>query len=62
MDVNQSAALEGDALYQMLKAYFAGEEYRAHIHPHLNYLHTDNIDEIWDSLVPFSDLDQYRQA
>lgn len=59
MDVNQSAALEGDALYQMLKAYFAGEEYRAYIHPYLNYLHTDNIDEIWDSLVPFSDLDQY---
>ena len=58
-DVNQSALLEGDALYQMLKAYFAGEPYRQYIHPYLTALDTENINEIWDSLVPFTDVEAY---
>ena len=35
MDVNQTAALEGDVVYQQVKAYFAGESYRKYIHPYL---------------------------
>lgn len=58
-DVNQSAMLEGDALYQMLKAYFNGEEYRQYIHPYLMALDTDNIEEVYDTLVPFTDVDAY---
>ena len=58
-DVNQSAALEGDAAYQQIKAYFLGEDYRKYIHPYLTPYDTDNINEIWDSLVPFSDVDAY---
>jgi ABC-type sugar transport system substrate-binding protein len=58
-DVNQSAALEGDAVYQQIKAYFNGEDYRKYIHPYLTPYNTDNITEVWDSLVPFSDVDAY---
>ena len=61
-DVNQSALLEGDALYQVLKAYFAGEEIRGghpYFRPYLNMLDTANIDEVWDSLVPFTDVEAY---
>lgn len=58
-DVNQSALLEGDAIYQILKAYFAGEPYRQYIHPYLMALDTDNITEIYDSLVPFTDVEAY---
>ena len=61
-DVNQSAMLEGDAIYQVLKAYFAGEEIRGgkpYFQPYLMALDTDNINEIYDSLVPFTDVDAY---
>ncbi len=58
-DVNQSALLEGEALYQILKAYFAGEPYRKYIHPYLNFYNTANINEIYDSLVPFTDVETY---
>lgn len=57
MDVNQTAALEGDALYQQLKAYFNGEEYRKYIHPYLTPFNIDNIDQV--ALVPFSDVNEY---
>ncbi len=60
-DVNQSALLEGEALYQILKAYFAGEPYRKYIHPYLNFYNTANINEIWDSLVPFTDVAAYLE-
>jgi len=59
MDVNQSALLEGEALYQILKAHFAGEEHRKYIHPYFNYYHTGNIEEIWDTLIPFTDVEAY---
>lgn len=58
-DVNQSALLEGDALYQILKAHFNGEEYRKFINPYLLTLDTDNIEEVYDSLVPFTDVEAY---
>ncbi len=57
MDVNQSAALEGDTVYQQIKAFFKGEEYRKYVHP---YLTPYNIDDIGTkSLVPFSDVNEY---
>ena len=58
-DVNQSALLEGDALYQVLKAYFAGETYRKYFHPVLNFYNSANINEVYDSLVPFTDVAAY---
>jgi ABC-type sugar transport system substrate-binding protein len=61
-DVNQSAALEGDAVYQQIKAYFNGEDYRKYIHPYLTPYNTDNINELWDSLVPFSDVTAYMEG
>ena len=57
MDVNQSAALEGDTVYQQIKAYFTGQTYRKYVHP---YLTPYNIDDIaTKSLVPFSDVNEY---
>jgi len=57
MDVNQTAALEGDTLYQQVKAYFKGEQYRKYIHPYLTPYNIDNINDV--ALVPFSDVDAY---
>ena len=62
MDVNQTAALEGDALYQQVKAYFKGETYRKYIHPYLTPYNIDNIDEVLPHLVPFSDVDAYMEG
>lgn len=56
-DVNQAASLEGDTLYQQIKAYFKGEEYRKYVHPYLTPYNIDNINEV--SLVPFSDVEAY---
>ena len=56
-DVNQAASLEGDTLYQQIKAYFKGEEYRKYVHPYLTPYNIDNINDV--SLVPFSDVDAY---
>jgi len=60
MDVNQTAALEGEALYQQVKAYFKGEEYRKYIHPYLTPYNIDNINDV--ALVPFSDVDKYMEG
>ena len=63
-DVNQSALLEGEAIYQVLKAYFNGEEIRGgkpYFHPYLTKLNTENIDEIWDALCPFTDVNAYLE-
>lgn len=51
MDVNQTPALEGDALYQMLKAYFDGEDYRQYIAPYLTPYNSSNVTEL--TLVPY---------
>jgi ABC-type sugar transport system substrate-binding protein len=59
MDVNQSAALEGDTVYQQIKAFFNGEEYRKYVHP---YLTPYNVDDIGTkTLVPFSDTAEYMK-
>jgi len=57
MDVNQTAALEGDVVYQQVKAYFAGETYRKYIHPYLTPFNTEDIAS--KSLIPFSDVTEY---
>jgi ABC-type sugar transport system substrate-binding protein len=57
MDVNQTAALEGDVVYQQVKAYFAGKEYRKYIHPYLTPFTTEDIAS--KALIPFSDVAEY---
>jgi ABC-type sugar transport system substrate-binding protein len=57
MDVNQTAALEGDVIYQQVKAYFAGETYRKYIHPYLTPFNTEDIAS--KQLLPFSDVAEY---
>ncbi len=59
LDVNHSAALEGDFLYQQLKSYFAGEDYRKFVFTNFTVYTDENINEIGNSLVPFSDIDAY---
>jgi ABC-type sugar transport system substrate-binding protein len=60
MDVNQTAALEGETEYQQIKAYFKGEEYRKYVHPYLTPYNIDNINDV--ALVPFSDVDKYMEG
>ncbi len=61
LDVNHSAALEGDFLYQQIKAYFAGEPYRKYVHTNFTVYTDENINEIENSLVPFSDVNKYME-
>jgi len=60
MDVNQTAALEGDTLYQQVKAFFKGEEYRKYIHPYLTPYNIDDVNNV--ALVPFSDVNAYMDG
>ncbi len=62
IDVNQAASLEGDALYQQIKAYFNGEDYRKYIHPYLLPYSKDNIKEVESTLIPFSDIEAYMEG
>jgi ABC-type sugar transport system substrate-binding protein len=57
MDVNQTAALEGDVVYQQVKAYFAGAEYRKYIHPYLTPFKNEDVAS--KQLIPFSDVKEY---
>jgi len=59
MDVNQPGAMEGAMLYQMLKAYFAGETFRNHLHPYMTAYNVDNINDLLPSLVPCTDIDDF---
>ena len=56
-DVNQAASLEGETVYQQVKSYFKGEEFRKYVHPYLTPYNVDNINEV--ALVPFSDVAAY---
>jgi ABC-type sugar transport system substrate-binding protein len=58
-DVNQSAALEGDVIYQQIKGYFTKTTYRKYVHPYLNEYDTSNIATLEASLVPFTDTKAY---
>ena len=62
MDVNQPGAMEGAMLYQMLKAYFAGETFRNHLHPYMTSYNIDNIAELLPSLVPATDIDKFLEG
>jgi ABC-type sugar transport system substrate-binding protein len=59
MDVNQPANMEGALLYQMVKAYFAGEDYRKHVHPYLTPYNQEDIADIESSLVPCDNADDF---
>jgi ABC-type sugar transport system substrate-binding protein len=59
MDVNQPSTLEGGVLYQQLKAYFAGEDYRKYIHRYLEAYNLDDINEKEPSLVPNTNTDNF---
>lgn len=61
-DVNLSAALEGDVLYQQIKAYFTGEKYRKYIHPYLTEFDASNIDQVTGMLIPSTDGKTYIAA
>ena len=61
-DVNQSAALEGDVIYQQIKAYFTGQTYRKYIHPYLTEYDKSNITTLVNSLVPFTDTAAYMKG
>jgi ABC-type sugar transport system substrate-binding protein len=59
MDVNQSPALEGAILYQQIKAYFNGEEYRRHLTPYITPYNKNNIAEVEATLVPVTDVSNF---
>jgi ABC-type sugar transport system substrate-binding protein len=62
MDVNQPANMEGCLLYQMVKSYFKGEEYRKHVHPYLTPYNQDNIADLEASLVPCDNADDFLKG
>jgi len=59
MDVNQPANMEGCLLYQMVKAYFNGDDYRKHVHPYLTAYNQDDIAEVEPTLVPCDNADDF---
>jgi ABC-type sugar transport system substrate-binding protein len=59
MDVNQPPTLEGAVLYQQLKAYFSGTEYRKHVHPYITPYTKENIAEVEPTLVPIEEVDNF---
>ena len=59
MDVNQAGALEGCMLYQMLKAYFAGESYRQYLHPYMTPYNVDNIGDLVSGLIPCTEVNAF---
>jgi ABC-type sugar transport system substrate-binding protein len=59
MDVNQPPTIEGAVLYQQMKAYFSGAEYRKHLHPYITPYTKENIAELESSLVPIENVDNF---
>ncbi|MDR1496618.1 MAG: substrate-binding domain-containing protein [Clostridiales Family XIII bacterium] len=56
MDVNQPPTMEGAILYQQLKAYFSGAEFRKHLHPYITPYNQSTIADLEPSLVPIEDV------
>jgi ABC-type sugar transport system substrate-binding protein len=56
-DVNQSAALEGDVIYQQVKGYFTGTSYKKYVHPYMNEYDSSNVNSV--AFIPFTDYKQY---
>lgn len=61
-DNNQPASLEGCALYQQVKAWSLGEDYRKYIHGYLTPYTKDDINEKVDSLIPVTDVDAFLEG
>ncbi len=61
-DVNQPATMEGCVLYQQIKAWAKGEEYRKYIHPYLTPYDVNNIEETLPSLIPFTDTANFIEG
>ncbi|MDR3225344.1 MAG: sugar ABC transporter substrate-binding protein [Clostridiales Family XIII bacterium] len=59
MDVNQPPTMEGAILYQQLKAFFKGEEYRKHLHPYITTYTKEDINELENTLVPITDVNNF---
>jgi ABC-type sugar transport system substrate-binding protein len=57
MDVNQTASLEADLVFQMIQAEFAGTEYKHYVYSMLKPFTKDNM----DNLVPYG-LDAYMKG
>lgn len=58
-DVNQTAALEGDVIYQQVKGYFLKQNYRKYVHPYMTEYDASNVNSV--ALIPFSDVTQYME-
>jgi ABC-type sugar transport system substrate-binding protein len=61
-DVNQPASMEGNVLYQQIKAWSLGQDYRKYIHPYLTSYTKDDINELEPSLVPVTDVDAFLKG
>jgi ABC-type sugar transport system substrate-binding protein len=61
-DVNQPATMEGCVLYQQIKAWAQGEEYRKYIHPYLTGYDVNNITEVLPTLIPFTDTANFVEG
>ena len=60
MDVNQPSTMEGCLLYQMLKQYFAtGSITKPHVAPYITPYTKENINDIVDTLVPATDVNNF---
>jgi len=56
LDVNEPPAMEGAALYSMVKAYFSGEDYNKFVHPVGIVYTSENIEELEAGFVPYQDV------
>ena len=56
-DVNQSAALEGDVIYQQVKAFFLKQDYKKFVQPYMVEYDSSNVNNV--ALIPFSDYKVY---
>ena len=61
-DVNQPASMEGNVLYQQIKAWSLGQDYRKYVHPYLTSYTKDTIGDLEGSLVPVTDVDAFLKG
>ena len=61
-DVNQPASMEGNVLYQQIKAWSLGQDYRKYVHPYLTSYTKDTIGDLEASLVPVTDVDAFLKG
>ena len=62
-DVNQPASLEGSTLYQQIKAWSLGQDFRRFIHLYLTSYTRDDINEKLEMpLIPVTDVDAFLEG